>query len=135
MTIAPEVENAQEAIRLLHLYGVEVSLGHTKASYDEVMEAFDNGADQITHLGNTMPHVDHHKENMMDAIFLGDCLCEVIMDGIHVQPYMLKWMIPMIGSKRITAISDSKFNERNKKLFSSFSKYFVSLEEKRTYFF
>lgn len=109
MTIAPEVENAQEAIRLLHLYGVEVSLGHTKASYDEVMEAFDNGADQITHLGNTMPHVDHHKENMMDAIFLGDCLCEVIMDGIHVQPYMLKWMIPMIGSKRITAISDSKF--------------------------
>lgn len=109
MTIACEMEHAQEAIRLLNLYGVEVSLGHTNATYEQTLEAFDNGATQITHLGNTMPKVNHRVPSMMDAVFLGDCLCEIIMDGIHIQPHMLKWVIQLLGSKRICAVSDSKY--------------------------
>lgn len=109
MTIACEMEHAQEAIRLLHLYGVEVSLGHTNATYEQTVEAFDLGATQITHLGNTMPKVNHREPSMMDAVFLGGCLCEIIMDGVHMQPYMLKWVIQLLGSKRICAISDSKY--------------------------
>ena len=109
MTIACEMEHAQEAIRLLNLYGVEVSLGHTNATYEQSIEAFDNGASMITHLGNTMPKVNHRIPSMMDAVFLGDCLCEIIMDGIHMQPYMLRWVIQLLGSKRICAISDSKY--------------------------
>lgn len=109
MTIAPEVPNAMEAIRLLHLYGVEVSLGHTNATYQQTLEAFDNGASQITHLGNTMPRIDHHQETMLDAVFLNPCLCEVIMDGIHVQKQMLRWIIKLVGAQRIAAISDSKY--------------------------
>lgn len=109
MTIAPELPHAMEAIHLLHLYGVEVSLGHTSASYTQTLEALDNGATQVTHLGNTMPKIDHHQETMLDAIFLNDCLCEVIMDGIHMQKQMLKWLIKLLGSHRIIAISDSKY--------------------------
>ena len=109
MTIAPEVDHAMEAIRLLHLYGVQVSIGHSNASYEQCVEAFEHGATQITHLGNAMPMIDHHKETMIDAIFLGDCLCELIMDGKHIQKYMLRWLIQLLGVHRICAISDSKY--------------------------
>ena len=109
MTIAPELENAMEAIRLLHLYGIEVSLGHTQASYEIAQEAFENGASQITHLGNTMPRLDHHKETMMDAVFLNPVLCEIIMDGIHMQKHMLQWVITLLGAQRVIAVSDSKY--------------------------
>lgn len=106
MTIAPELENAQEAIYLLHLYGVEVSLGHTSASYEECQNAFREGASQITHLCNSMPALDHHERNMMDAVLLSDCACTIIFDHAHISDEMLKWLIPMLGTKRIIAISN-----------------------------
>lgn len=106
MTIAPELPNADEAMRFLHLYGIEIALGHTNANYQETMNAFDMGARHITHLGNTMPQIDHHHENMMDAVFLSDCYCEIIMDGVHMQPKMLEWIIRLLGSQRVIAISD-----------------------------
>lgn len=106
MTISPELEHAEEAISLLNLYGVQVSLGHTNASFQQTKDAFEAGASQITHLGNTMPRIDHHHETMMDAIFLSDCRCEIIMDRIHIQKEMLKWMVQLLGTKRILAISD-----------------------------
>lgn len=108
MTISPDIPNAMEAISLLHLYGVQVSLGHTNASFDTTMEAFENGATRITHLCNTMPFIDHHTETMMDAVFLSDCCCEIIMDRKHIQHKMLKWLIPLLGCKRINAISDGR---------------------------
>ena len=61
---------------------------------------------QITHLGNTMPEITHHKPGMMDAVFLSDCLCEVIMDGVHMQKEMLKWVIRLLGCSRVVAVSD-----------------------------
>lgn len=106
MTIAPEVPNADEAMRYLNLYGIEIALGHTNATYQETMDAFDMGARHITHLGNTMPQIDHHHENMMDAVFLSDCYCEIIMDGVHMQPRMLEWIIKLLGCQRVIAISD-----------------------------
>lgn len=108
MTIAPEVEHADEAIRLLHLYGVNVSLGHTNASYDQTNHAFELGATQITHFGNTMPTIDHRKPNMVDAVFLSDCLCEIIMDGVHLQKEMLRWVIKLLGFDRMIAVSDGE---------------------------
>lgn len=106
MTIAPDVEHAMEAMQLLHLYGVEISLGHTNANYEQTVEAFEQGATQITHLCNTMPEITHRHPTMLDAIFQSDCLCEIIMDGIHVQREMLKWLLPLLGSHRVIAISE-----------------------------
>ena len=106
MTIAPDVKNAMEAISLLHLYGVEISLGHTNADFTQTNEAFACGATQITHLGNTMPEITHHKPGMMDAVFLSDCLCEVIMDGVHMQKEMMKWVNRLLGCSRVVAVSD-----------------------------
>lgn len=106
MTIAPELKNAEEAIQLLHLYGVEISLGHTNATYEETKNAFDLGATLITHLGNAMPEITHKHATMLDAVFLSSCRCEVIMDGVHIQAQMLQWLIRLLGSERIIAVSD-----------------------------
>lgn len=105
MTIAPELPNAMEAISLLHLYGIEVSLGHTNADFAQTMQAFEKGATQITHLGNTMRGIDFSKPGIMDAAFLSDCLCEIIMDGVHIQKEMLKWLIRLLGTNRAIAVS------------------------------
>ena len=106
MTIAPELPNAMEAISLLHLYGVEVSLGHTNADYAQTLQAFEKGATQITHLGNTMPGIDSSKPGIMDAAFLSNCLCEIIVDGVHIQKEMLRWLIQLLGTNRVVAVSD-----------------------------
>lgn len=115
MTIAPELENALEAIYLLHLYGIEVSLGHTCASYDECQAAFLEGASQITHLCNSMPALDHHERNMMDAVLLSDCACTIIFDRAHISDEMLKWLLPLLGSKRVIAISNGDERTRMRK--------------------
>lgn len=106
MTIAPELEHAIDAISLLNLYGIQVSLGHTEADFEQTKEAFEAGATQITHLGNTMPTINHRKETMMDAVFLSDVSCEIIMDRVHMQKAMLTWIIQLLGTKRIIAVDD-----------------------------
>ena len=44
---------------------------------------------------------------MMDAIFTSNCLCELILDGTHIKDAMLEWLMPLLGSKRILAVSGS----------------------------
>lgn len=110
MTIAPELTNAMEAIHLLHLYGVQVSIGHSKATYEQMLEAFEEGASQVTHLCNAMPGIDHHEPTMFDAVLLSQCSCEMIMDGAHIQSKMLEWLIKLLGAKRVIAISDGTIN-------------------------
>ncbi|MCB6603462.1 N-acetylglucosamine-6-phosphate deacetylase, partial [Erysipelatoclostridium ramosum] len=53
-----------------------------------------------------MPEITHRKPGMMDAVFLSDCLCEIIMDGVHMQREMLKWVIRLLGCNRVVAVSD-----------------------------
>lgn len=106
MSIAPELTNGQEAIKMLHRFGVKASLAHTRASYAEVCEAIKNGLQQVTHLCNAMEDLNHHKPTALDAIFTSDLLCEVNMDGVHIQKQMLPWLLPLLGSDRVMAISD-----------------------------
>lgn len=106
MSISPELTNAQEAIKMLHRFGVKVSLAHTRASYEDVLEGIENGLSQVTHLCNAMEDLDHHRATVLDAVFASYLLCEVNMDGVHIQKQMLKWLIPFLGSDRVMAISD-----------------------------
>lgn len=106
MTIAPELPQAMEAIHLLHLYGIQVSLGHSTASYETVREAMEEGARQVTHLCHAMPEVNHRQTGFIDAVLLSNCYCEMIMDGAHIQSKMLEWLIKLLGSQRVIAISD-----------------------------
>lgn len=133
MTLAPELEHAEEAIQLLHLYGIEVSLGHTFASFQQTLQAFELGASQITHLGNKMPSIDHHKESMMDAIFSSNCKCEIIMDRVHMQKEMLRWVISLLGIERVIAVSNSSiYSGCNNKIIDPLTKKNGALYQDKT---
>ena len=106
MSISPELPHAMEAIAMLHRFGIIVSIAHTNISYEGCLEAFEHGASQVTHLCNAMDDINHHMAGVMDAIILNDCMCEINMDGVHVQKPMLQWLLKLLGKRRLMAISD-----------------------------
>lgn len=106
MTIAPELPNASEAIKILHRYGIIISLGYSCADYDVAMKAIDDGATNVTHLCNTMERIDYKKAGLIDAALVSDVMCELDMDGVHVNGVMLKWLMDLIGTKRVLAITN-----------------------------
>lgn len=86
VTLAPELEGAMEFIDELH-DDVHISLGHTNATYETVMEAFYRGADHVTHLFNAMTPFDHREPGMVGAAMdFRNIAVELICDGIHLHP-------------------------------------------------
>lgn len=106
ISIAPEVQHGQEAIRMLHRFGIKASIGHTKCSYEEALAAIENGATHVTHICNAMDELSHKHSSVMDAILNSDNLCEMNVDQIHIQKAMLQWLISVLGPDRIMCISD-----------------------------
>lgn len=106
MSIAPELENGMEAVSMLQRFGVIASIAHSECTYEQTKQAINCGITQATHLCNAMADFDHHKESILDAIIESDIPCELNMDGVHIQRPMLKWLIKLLGTKRVMAISD-----------------------------
>ncbi len=104
--IAPELAHAQETVAMLARYGIRASIAHTQATYEQGKQALAWGMHQVTHLCMGMQELNHHQEGLMDALIESNCLCELNMDGVHVQRPMLKWLISLLGAERIMAISD-----------------------------
>lgn len=106
--IAPERnENAPEFIRKMK-DKVHISLAHTNADYDTAMEAFDAGADHAVHLYNAMPAFTHRKPGVVGAV--SDSVhvnAELICDGVHIHPSVVRATFKMLGADRIVLISDS----------------------------
>lgn len=107
ITIAPETEGALEFIEKVS-DTVSVSLGHTACSYECAKEAFAKGATQVTHLHNGMPDMHHREPGLVGAAFdAEDVMCELICDGIHVHPAVVRAAFRQLGKERIVLISDS----------------------------
>jgi len=90
LTLAPELEGGLEAVRRLAHAGVLVSAGHSGATYDEGMAAFEAGARFATHLFNTMPPLHHRTPGLVGAA-LDDprVTAGIIADGVHVHPSLV----------------------------------------------
>lgn len=90
--IAPEKENAQEAIDYLNDKGVKVAFMHSEASYREAKEAFDKGGFFVsTHTCNVMRGIHHRDMGGLGACLLDpDLYNEIICDFMHVSPEMLQ---------------------------------------------
>jgi len=105
--IAPETEGAPEFIEKLS-DSVNISLAHTDADYKTAMEAFEKGANHVTHLYNAMPSFSHRNPGVVGAA--ADCervYAELITDGIHVDPSVVRATFKIFGDNRIVLISDS----------------------------
>lgn len=106
VSIAPELENGKEAVAMLHRFGIQISFAHSIITYGEAMEAIKAGVSRVTHICNAMNEVNHHEPGLIDAIFNSQIMCEVNMDQSHIQKEMLAWLIRLLGSQRVMAISD-----------------------------
>lgn len=87
--------------------GATLSLGHTDATFDQAKRAEKLGATAYTHLFNAMPLLHHRDGGAICAALTGDCFAELICDGIHIAPQMIKLAYTMLGCERTVLISDS----------------------------
>ena len=91
VTLAPEIPNAFPLIKQLTAKGVIVGAGHTVATYEEGMRAFDAGVKLATHLFNAMTPVHHRQPGFaIAALNHPNAYYSIIVDGVHVHPAMVK---------------------------------------------
>lgn len=105
--IAPEEPGADEFIK--ELSGeVRISLAHTCADYDTASHAFELGARHLTHLYNAMNSMHHRKPGPIPAAAeRDDVTAEIIADGVHIHPAMVRLAFNMFGDDRMILISDT----------------------------
>lgn len=105
--VAPEEEGAMDLIR----EGVgefRFSIAHTCADYETAKEAMEAGAHHVTHLYNAMPPFTHRKPGVIGAAAENEeTRVELICDGIHIHPCVVKSTFKLFGAERMVLISDS----------------------------
>ena len=107
VSIAPEEPGAMEFIEAVE-GEVTVSIAHTTADYNTAMEAFRLGARQVTHLFNAMPPFSHRAPGVVGAALdTPICNVELICDGVHIHPSVVRATFKMFGPKRVILVSDT----------------------------
>ena len=107
MGLAPETGDAS-ALLAAAAGKCTVSLAHTDAGYDCAAAAFDAGASHVTHLFNAMPALHHREPGVIAAAAEREWVtAEMICDGVHVHPAMVRMAYRMFGPERLILISDS----------------------------
>lgn len=103
LTIAPELPGADTVIEAALAAGLVVAIGHTDADVDTAELAFRHGAKVATHLFNGMAPIHHRAPGPAAAALATDTMCELINDGHHVHPAMLR----LVGPARTVLITDA----------------------------
>jgi N-acetylglucosamine-6-phosphate deacetylase len=107
VTLASELDGGLDLVRWLASRGQRVSLGHSGATYEEALAAIAAGARQATHLFNRMPRLSHRAPGLAGAVLQADEIAaEIICDGAHVHPGLIRTAIAAKRPSRILAISD-----------------------------
>ncbi|NWL86241.1 N-acetylglucosamine-6-phosphate deacetylase [Paenibacillus sp. 79R4] len=108
MAIAPELHSAEEVIVHAVNRGVTVSLAHTDADYLTMKKAVEWGATQVTHLFNGMRPLHHREPGVAGAaLMLDELAVELICDGHHVHPDLVKWVFDIKPEGKVIMITDS----------------------------
>ncbi len=108
VTVAPEQPHAGEFIRGAAADGITVSIGHTTADYEIACAAMDAGVSHCTHLFNAMPSFTHRAPGVVGAAFDHPAVkVELICDGIHIHPSVVRAVFHLFGAERVVLISDS----------------------------
>lgn len=107
VAIAPEEAGAMDFIKAVK-EEVVISVAHTAADYKTATEAFRCGASNVTHLYNAMPPFSHRNPGVIGAAFDANHVkVELICDGVHIAPSVVRATFKMFGDDRIILISDS----------------------------
>lgn len=107
VTIAPELDNAVEAIALLRSLGVSVALGHTDASAEETIVAIEAGAKVVTHFYSCMRPISHRVSTLaLESLYDEKIYLEFILDGSHIQENAIQLLLD-VAKNRLIAVTDA----------------------------
>jgi len=108
VTVASELDGGLDLVRWLAGRGHHVSLGHSGATYDEATEAIAAGAHHATHLFNRMPPLGHRSPGLVGAVLqTEEIAAEIICDGVHVHPAVVRAAVAAKRPSRVMAITDA----------------------------
>jgi len=113
MTLSPELPGSIPLIKSLCENGTVVSLGHSMATEDDLKKAMKAGLSHICHLFNAFPPEKPRELGVREPKLSDICLvtegltAEIICDGIHVHPLMIRLAIKVMGLNNIVAMTDS----------------------------
>ncbi|MHC4084236.1 MAG: N-acetylglucosamine-6-phosphate deacetylase [Planctomycetota bacterium] len=107
MTIAPELEGGLEIIRRLADSNIVASFAHSGADYEQTLGGIAAGISHVTHLFNAMSTFHHRAPGPLVAIFENEKVtAQLIADGVHIHPSVLKLAFEILGPQRIVLITD-----------------------------
>lgn len=108
VTIAVEEETNRNFIKYLDGIGIVASIGHTNATYKNVIDAFNNGAKCVTHTYNAQSPLLHREIGTVGGALLTDGLyTEIIADLIHVSAPAIKLLLQNKPKDKVILITDS----------------------------
>ena len=108
VTLAPELPGAVHAVRAAVAAGAVVAVGHTDASYEVTRNAIAEGARLGTHLFNAMRPLRHREPGPVAALLEDPRVTvELIADGVHIHPAVLRMVISQVGPRRVALVTDA----------------------------
>ena len=108
MTVAPELENMRELALYAISKGIVLQAGHTNATYQQMIEAMQARIFHVTHLFNAMSRMHHRDPGVVGAVFIHPELsCEIIADGIHINPEIIKFLLTCKSLDKVVLVTDS----------------------------
>lgn len=106
VTVAPELPGGLDLIRQLVSSGVRAAVGHSDATYDVALQAFQAGADLVTHAFNAMRPFHHRDPSIIGAAMDAGVVLEAINDGVHLHPTTVR-LLRSIAPGRVALITDA----------------------------
>ncbi|MEC2072729.1 N-acetylglucosamine-6-phosphate deacetylase [Alkalihalophilus marmarensis] len=108
VTMAPEETNGLAFLEEVQKNGTVVSIGHSDATYPVIVEAVDKGLSHVTHLYNGMRGLHHREPGVAGAaIAHSELMVEMIVDGVHIHPTVVKSTYRAKGANEIILITDA----------------------------
>lgn len=108
ITVAPEVMGVPDLIRAGRQAGIEFALGHTGATYEQALAAVEAGLSQSTHTFNGMAPLQHRSPGALGVVLSDERIkAQIIADGIHVHPSIVKLLVKAKGVDHTILITDA----------------------------
>lgn len=108
ITLAPEIAGGMELLSFLLKEGIQVSTGHSHATYKEALDAFRAGSQSVTHMFNAMSGFNHREPGLIGAVLdSSEVYTEVILDEVHVHPAAFRILLKSRPIDRTVLITDA----------------------------
>ncbi len=108
MTVAPELKGMRELVLEAERLGITLLAGHSNATYEQMVEGIEAGILHATHFFNAMRSMHHRDPGVVGAILIHpEISCELIADGIHVHPALVRFLVKEKSAGKIVLITDS----------------------------